>query len=114
MIARFDCLSDAVACADEYWEYFRGSAQLWNIDRGDVDQIEHWEDLSPSGVATRIERLGSFADQAAALTTPGIGDRDRSLLAAIEFSGQPQRRCPSNETWPWSPARSTSSRSSRC
>ena len=77
-----------MACADEYWEYFRGSAQLWNIDRGDVDQIEHWEDLSPSGVATRIERLGSFADQAAALTTPGIGDRDRSLLAAIEFSAR--------------------------
>jgi uncharacterized protein (DUF885 family) len=77
-----------VACADEYWEYFRGSAQLWNIDRGDVDQIEHWEDLSPSGVANRIERLGSFANRAAALTTPGTGDRDRSLLAAVEFSAR--------------------------
>ncbi|MEO8264503.1 MAG: DUF885 domain-containing protein [Ilumatobacteraceae bacterium] len=81
-------MSDAVGCADEYWEYFRGSAQLWNIDRGDVDQIEQWEDLSPSGVATRIERLGSFADRAAALATPGTGDRDRSLLAAIEFSAR--------------------------
>ena len=77
-----------MACADEYWEYFRGSAQFWNIDRGDVDQIEHWEDLSASGVATRIERLGSFADQAAVLAAPGIGDRDRSLLAAIEFSAR--------------------------
>ena len=88
MIARFGTLSDAVACADEYWEYFRGSAQLWNIDRGDVEQIEHWEDLSTSGVATRIERLGSFADRASALMTPGIGDRDRSLLAAVEFSAR--------------------------
>ena len=81
-------MSDAVACADEYWEYFRGSAQLWNIDRGDVDQIENWEDLSPSGVAGRIERLGSFAARAAALTNPGTGDRDGSLLAAIEFSAR--------------------------
>ena len=85
---RFGRLSDAVACADEYWEYFRGSAQLWNIDRGDVDQIEQWEDLSPTGVASRLERLGTFASQAAALITPGIGDRDRSLLAAIEFSAR--------------------------
>ena len=77
-----------MACADEYWEYFRGSAQLWNIDRGDVDQIEHWEDMSPEGVANRIERLASFASRADALITPGIGDRDRSLLASIDFSAR--------------------------
>jgi uncharacterized protein (DUF885 family) len=85
---RFSILSDAVDCADEYWEYFRGSAQLWNIDRGDVDQVEHWEDLSPSGVTTRIGHLASFAERAATLTAPGIGDRDRSLLAAVEFSAR--------------------------
>ena len=36
----------ARALADEYWAYYRDTAQLWNIDRGDVEQIERWEDLS--------------------------------------------------------------------
>jgi hypothetical protein len=47
---RSAAVSKVVALADQYWDYFRTSAQLWNIDRGDVDEIEQWQDLSPTGV----------------------------------------------------------------
>ena len=62
--------------ADEYWSFHRSTAQLWNIDRGDVDQIEHWEDLSADGTRARIETLGGFARRAAELSrsaSPAIG-----------------------------------------
>ena len=36
---RVGCLSDAVDLADRYWAFYRESAQMWNIDRGDVDQV---------------------------------------------------------------------------
>jgi uncharacterized protein (DUF885 family) len=83
-----DSLSDAEAIADEYWAYYRSSAQLWNIDRGDVDQIDQWEDLSPTGVASRIERLASFSAQAEAVAGGATSERDRGLLAAIQFSAE--------------------------
>jgi uncharacterized protein (DUF885 family) len=81
-------VSDVEALADEYWRYFRSTAQLWNIDRGDVDQIEHWEDLSPGGVADRVERLDGF-EQRAGVISSSAGertDRERALLAAVSFS----------------------------
>jgi uncharacterized protein (DUF885 family) len=79
-------LSDVEALADEYWSYYRTSAQLWNIDRGDVDEIERWEDLSPSGVESRFEQLATFVDRAEALSGAELNERDRGLLAAVEFS----------------------------
>jgi uncharacterized protein (DUF885 family) len=79
-------LSDVEALADEYWSYYRSSAQLWNIDRGDVDEIEHWEDLSPSGIASRFEQLATFVARAEVMSSAELNDRDRGLLAAIEFS----------------------------
>ena len=78
-------MSDVETLADEYWAYHRRSAQLWNIDRGDVDEIEHWEDLSPSGVATRFEQLATFVARAEVLGGAEVNDRDRGLLAAVEF-----------------------------
>ena len=81
-------MAEVVALADEYWDFYRSSSQLWNIDRGDVEQIEHWEDLSPAGVATRLERLAAFADRAAALAAIEPNERDCGLLAAIEFSAR--------------------------
>ncbi len=79
-------MTEVVAFADEYWRFYRESYQLWNIDRGDVEQIENWDDLSPAGVATRVERLASFAHRAVALAETGPNERDGGLLAAIEFS----------------------------
>ena len=81
-------MAEVVAFADEYWDFYRTSSQLWNIDRGDVEQIEHWEDLSPAGVATRLDRLAAFADRAAALAAIDSNERDCGLLAAIEFSAR--------------------------
>jgi uncharacterized protein (DUF885 family) len=72
--------------ADEYWAYYRDTAQLWNIDRGDVDEIERWEDLSGSGVAERLQRLGEFGVRAQRSTSVDTHDEDISLLAAVSFS----------------------------
>ena len=77
-----------MVCADEYWEYFRGSAQFWNIDRGDVDQIDQWEDLSPTGVASRLERLATFASRAKRMSMDQLTERETSLLAAVDFSAE--------------------------
>ena len=60
---------------------------MWNIDRGDVDQIAKWEDFSPAGVRDRIERLSMFAQQATS-TGSAVDDEDKSLLAAVGFSAQ--------------------------
>jgi uncharacterized protein (DUF885 family) len=81
-------MSDVGALADEYWDYYRGTAQLWNIDRGDVDQIEHWEDFSPAGVAERVERLSAFAQRAGSLGTSAQGERERTMLGALAFSAR--------------------------
>jgi hypothetical protein len=79
-------VSEVRRLADEHWEYYRGSAQLWNIDRGDVDQIELWEDLSSAGIADRVTAVGGdfFTDDlpAADVITTGTfcttGTRTRS------------------------------------
>ena len=80
-------VSGARVLADEYWAYYRDTAQLWNIDRGDVDEIEGWEDLSGPGVAERVRRLGEFGERAQRCTdVDPHGDQDVSLLAAVAFS----------------------------
>src|SRR4051812_8873077 len=81
-------MSDVGVLADEYWDYYRGTAQLWNIDRGDVDQIEHWEDLSPDGVAERIETLTAFALRAESLGASTRGERERIMSGAMAFSAR--------------------------
>lgn len=81
--------TDAVLVADDYWAYHCNSAHFWNIDRGDVDQIEHWEDLSPGGVAERVQRLEEFARRAdSALAGVEDGDRPRTMMAAVSFSAR--------------------------
>ena len=84
-MAAEDVGREIVAVADEYWSFHRSTAQLWNIDRGDVDQIEHWEDLSADGTRARIETLGGFARRAAELSRSAVAG-DRTLIAAVEFS----------------------------
>jgi uncharacterized protein (DUF885 family) len=60
---------------------------MWNIDRGDVDQVAEWEDFSPVGVRDRIERLAMFAKQASPDGST-VDTKDKSLLAAVGFSAQ--------------------------
>ncbi len=74
--------------ADEYWDYYRATAQLWNIDRGDVDQIEHWENFSPSRVAERVDRLTAFAQRAESLGAGAMSERERTMLGALAFSAR--------------------------
>jgi uncharacterized protein (DUF885 family) len=79
-------VSEADRLADEYWAYYRDTAQLWNIDRGDLDEIERWEDLSGSGVADRVRRLAEFAERAERPAISQPRDRDIPLRAAVSFS----------------------------
>ena len=81
-------LSPIVELADDYWNFHRTSAHMWNIDRGDVEQIEHWEDLRPNAVASRIGHLEDFAARAAQLSSPASSSRERALLAAVAFSAR--------------------------
>ena len=79
-------VSSVVSLANEYWAYYRRTAQLWNIDRGDVDEIERWEDLSAIGVDERVRQLRDFAHRAESSTAVESGDQDAALLAAVSFS----------------------------
>ncbi len=74
--------------ADEYWVYHRGSAHMWNIDRGDVEQIEHWEDFSPEGISVRLERLGQFAARAELIGQAELDDRAHALASSVSFSAR--------------------------
>jgi uncharacterized protein (DUF885 family) len=76
-------MSEATALAEEYWDYHVSTAQLSNIDRGDVEQIAHWDDFSAAGLAARQQRLRDFREQAEA--RPADSDEDTSTLAAIAF-----------------------------
>jgi uncharacterized protein (DUF885 family) len=82
-------MSSVAELANEYWAFYRRTAQLWNIDRGDVDEIERWEDLSGIGVAERVRQLGEFAERAERAERSAAvdsGGRDAALLAGVSFS----------------------------
>ena len=81
-----EAVSEASALADDYWSYYRETAQLWNIDRGDVDEIERWEDLTGSGVAERVRRLRDYGERAERSTRIDSNDEDVALMAAVAFS----------------------------
>ncbi len=79
--------ADVFTLADEYWAFHRSTAQLWNIDRGDVEQVEHWEDLSRDGVSERTKRLEAFARRGDSLLAVD-GKREQTLAAAVAFSAR--------------------------
>jgi uncharacterized protein (DUF885 family) len=79
-------MSEVVDLADQFWAYHRATAQLWNVDRGDVEQIREWEDLSPAGVAERVRQLRGFAERAEALRTQPLAGRERAMVSAVVFS----------------------------
>jgi uncharacterized protein (DUF885 family) len=79
-------VSGAVQLADDYWRYYRDTSQLWNIDRGDVSQIDRWEDLSASGVTERIGSLRDFVARAEGLAAEDADEDHVPLLAAVSFS----------------------------
>jgi hypothetical protein len=78
-------MSPATMLADDYWAFFRDTAQLWNIDRGDVDQVESWEDLSVDGVSRRVAALEEFGRRGDALLSDDVRDDDPTLLSTVAF-----------------------------
>jgi uncharacterized protein (DUF885 family) len=78
---------DVAALADEYFAFHRRTAQLWNIDRGDVDEIEHWEELGAAAVGSRIEELDRFAARADDFGR-AAGGTDHTMMAAVAFSAR--------------------------
>jgi hypothetical protein len=64
-----------MSLADEYWTFFHSTQQMFNIDRGDIEEIEHWDDLSPEGLAGEVQRLLSFADRAETLAVGQTGEK---------------------------------------
>ena len=77
-----------MSLADEYWTFFHSTQQMFNIDRGDIEEIEHWDDLSPEGLAGEVQRLLSFADRAETLAVGQTGEEATGTLAAIAFSAR--------------------------
>ncbi len=73
--------------ADQYWEFHRSTAQMWNIDRGDVEQVAHWEDFSSEAVADRTRRLDEFERRAESFAGAEDG-RTQTLVAAVAFSAR--------------------------
>jgi uncharacterized protein (DUF885 family) len=85
-MAQVDAVHASVlALADEYWAFHRRAAQLWNIDRGDVDQVEHWEDFGADATRSRIDALHGFVRRSGQLLDSTSGG-DRTLVMAVEFS----------------------------
>lgn len=80
--------TSALRLADDYWAFHRSTAQLWNVDRGDVDQIEQWENFSPVATADRLGRLDEFARRAEDLQRAILPDGDRLLVASVGFSAR--------------------------
>ena len=104
-----------LAMADDYWAYYRDTAQLWNIDRGDVDEIERWEDLSGSGVAERIQRLGEFGTQRRTIDQDRPADRtSRCWRRCRSAQRRPRPCCRGRATAGLVSGRSTCRRSCRC
>jgi uncharacterized protein (DUF885 family) len=60
-------MSELTALANDYFGYRQSTDHQRLLWRGDLDQIEHWEDISPEGLEARIRRLRDAADRAEAL-----------------------------------------------
>ncbi|MDH3250283.1 MAG: DUF885 domain-containing protein [Acidimicrobiia bacterium] len=72
--------------ADTYHRYRQSTDHHRLIWVGDLDQIEHWEDITPDGLRTRIDELRDFADRADRLQ---LGDaREKALAETISFTAR--------------------------
>lgn len=72
--------------ADSYHGYRQSTDHHRLLWMGDLDQIEHWEDVTPDGLARRIETLRDFADRADRLVP--VDARERALVDTISFTAR--------------------------
>lgn len=81
-----DRMSQVTALANEYFAYRQSTDHQRLLWRGELDQIEHWEDISPDGLDGRIRRLRDTADRAEALTPADAPEH--ALLDTIAFTAR--------------------------
>jgi uncharacterized protein (DUF885 family) len=72
--------------ADTYHRYRQSTDHHRLLWMGDLDQIEHWEDVTADGLRFRIEELRDFADRADGLDPADAGER--ALLQTISFTAR--------------------------
>ncbi len=72
--------------ADTYHRYRQSTDHHRLLWMGDLDQIEHWEDVAPDGLTSRIDALRAFADETARLE-PGDA-KERALTETISFTAR--------------------------
>ncbi len=72
--------------ADTYHRYRQSTDHDRLLWMGDLDQIEHWEDISADGLAVRIGALRSFADQADETDPEDV--HERALAETISFTAR--------------------------
>lgn len=72
--------------ADTYHRFRQSTDHHRLIWIGDLDQIEHWEDVTPVGLRGRIEQLRDFADEADRLEAANA--KERALSETISFTAR--------------------------
>ena len=79
-------MSEISELADTYHRYRQSTDHHRLIWVGDLDQIEHWEDITPDGLRTRIDDLRDFADRADRLKPEDA--REKALAETISFTAR--------------------------
>jgi uncharacterized protein (DUF885 family) len=79
-------MSEIPKLANEYFHYRQSTDHQRLLWRGDLEQIAHWEDVSPEGLQARIKRLRDFADRAD--SSIPIDQSERALLETIAFTAR--------------------------
>ena len=72
--------------ADAYHRYRQSTDHHRLLWMGDLDQIEHWEDVTPDGLTRRIDELRNFADRADRIESSGV--EERALAETISFTAR--------------------------
>ena len=72
--------------ADAYHRYRQSTDHHRLLWMGDLDQIEHWEDVTPDGLTRRIDELRNYADRADRIESSDV--EERALAETISFTAR--------------------------
>lgn len=81
-------MSDLVSIADEYHRYRQESDQLRLLWKGDLEYLEHWEELSPEATERRRADLREFADRIEDATTEDTPADQLALAETVAFTAR--------------------------
>ena len=79
-------MSSLSELADSYYGYRQATDHHRLIWEGNLDQIEHWEDVSATAIENRIDELRAFADRADRMDPHGAGEQ--ALAQTISFTAR--------------------------